>query len=55
VLTRHGLAGANKVPFSGRIGRRALPAGRYRAKIVASVPGAKASAPRSVRFTILPG
>jgi hypothetical protein len=55
VLTRHGLAGANKVPFSGRIGRKALPAGRYRAKIVATVTGAKPSAPRSVRFTILPG
>src|SRR5262249_8304073 len=54
-LRRAGVAGANKVPFSGRIGRKALPAGNYRAKIVASVTGAADSAPRSVKFTIVKG
>jgi hypothetical protein len=54
-LTRHGHVGANTVPFSGRLGRKALPVGRYRATLVASVPGAAGSIPRSVRFTIVRG
>lgn len=55
-LQRHGRSGANSVPFSGRIGRKALPAGRYRARIVATVTGAaSASVPRTLTFTIVRG
>lgn len=42
------------IAFSGRSGGRALPAGSYRATVVAHAEGAPDSLPRSVRFTILP-
>jgi hypothetical protein len=35
-LSRHGVAGANSTPFSGRIGRRALAPGNYVAVVTAS-------------------
>jgi hypothetical protein len=54
-LARHGHSGANTVPFSGRLGRKPLPAGRYRATIVATIPGARASVPHSLRFTLVRG
>jgi hypothetical protein len=41
------------IAFSGRSGARALPAGSYRATIVARGVGAPDSPPRSVRFTLL--
>jgi hypothetical protein len=34
-LTRAGRAGTNRVTFSGRIGRRALPVARYQATFAA--------------------
>jgi hypothetical protein len=53
VLTRSAKAGSNSVPFSGRLGTRALRPGRYQATIVASVTGAPASAPRKLHFRIV--
>lgn len=51
VLVRRGRRGVNRVRFSGRIGRKALPAGRYRATIstVRKAPS------RRLRFRILAG
>jgi PKD repeat protein len=49
-LRRAGAAGNNDVPFSGRIGRKALARGSYRATIAA--PGATS---RTARFTIVGG
>jgi hypothetical protein len=52
-LTRHDLpAGANTVRFRGRIGRRRLAAGRYRAVVTATDPAGNRSTPRRTRFTI---
>jgi PKD repeat protein len=48
VLHRAGAAGKNNVPFSGRIGKKALSPGRYRARLAG--PGAKS---RSALFTIV--
>jgi hypothetical protein len=51
VLTRRGKRGLNRLRFSGRIGRKALPAGRYRATISTS----RKLPPRVVRFRIVSG
>lgn len=51
-LTRSLRAGANAVPFSGRIGRKALAPGRYRATLTATAAG-RAGAPRSVGFVVV--
>jgi hypothetical protein len=54
VIQRNGLAGDNKVRFTGRLVRtRPFPLGTYRATIVATAGGAS-SAPRSVVFRIVP-
>lgn len=45
-------AGANRVSFSGRIGRRTLRAGRYTATLVATDAAGNRSKPRSVRFQV---
>jgi DNA-binding beta-propeller fold protein YncE len=45
--------GADSVKFSGRIGRRALRPGRYRATITATDPSGNGSKPRSVSFRIV--
>jgi hypothetical protein len=52
-LTRHGAAGSNVVRFSGRIGRRALLPGRYRAVVTATDAAGNKSLPRRVRFRII--
>ncbi len=52
-LRRTEQAGRATVRFSGRIGRRALRAGRYRATIRASDPAGNVSKPKSLAFTIL--
>ena len=53
-LTRRALAaGAHGVAFSGRIGRRRLAAGRYRATLRATGPTGMASASTTLRFTIV--
>jgi DNA-binding beta-propeller fold protein YncE len=46
-------SGRDSVKFSGRIGRRALTPGRYRAAITATDPSGNASKPRSVSFRIV--
>jgi hypothetical protein len=45
--------GANRIAFSGRIGRRALPLGRYVATITAAEASGKRSAPRTLPFTVV--
>jgi hypothetical protein len=53
-LTRKAVKGANSTAFTGRLGKKALPAGSYRATIVETTPGAaKASAPKTAAFTIV--
>lgn len=53
-LTRRALEpGARRVAFSGRIGRRALPAGRYRMSVVATDAAGNRSAARRVTFTVV--
>jgi CSLREA domain-containing protein len=47
-------AGAAKVPFSGRIGRRPLPLGSYRVTIIATDSHHRRSAPATLNFTIIP-
>jgi Tol biopolymer transport system component len=49
-----GRQGANSRAFTGKIGRKLLAPGRYRATIIARDAAGNASVPRSVRFTILP-
>jgi hypothetical protein len=51
-LRRNGAVGAQRVPFSGRIGRRALPAGRDRARI-GPATGATAANSRTANFQIV--
>jgi hypothetical protein len=52
-LTRTAKQGANRHPFTGRIGRRALKPGRYRATITAADAAGNVSGPTSATFTIL--
>jgi DNA-binding beta-propeller fold protein YncE len=52
-ITRHDLpAGARSLRFSGRIGKRALPAGRYRATITATDGAGNRSRPARASFRI---
>ena len=51
-LTRSGRAGVNLTRFTGRIGKRALRPGRYRARITAIDTAANRSAPRTTRFRV---
>jgi hypothetical protein len=52
-LTRAGVPGKVSVPFSGRIGRRALPLGNYRATLTATDLAGNRSAPSRVTFRIV--
>ena len=52
-LRRGGLEGGNRIRFTGRIGRRALRAGRYRAVIRATDAAGNRSAPSLTRFRIV--
>ena len=52
-LKRMGTQGQNSVRFTGRIGRRALRAGRYRAVIRATDAAGNRSAPSLTRFRIV--
>ena len=55
-LTRNARAGAGSLAFSGRLGRKALKPGRYRATIVATPAApAKPSAARSADFVVVKG
>jgi hypothetical protein len=51
-LTRSGLSGANRLPFSGRIRAKALKPGHYRA-LFSAADAAGASPARAIGFTIL--
>lgn len=53
-LKRTGAAGANKVAFTGKLGKRALGVGRYRATIVATDAAGNKSAAASTSFRIVP-
>ncbi|HEX6652858.1 MAG TPA: hypothetical protein VF072_08955 [Thermoleophilaceae bacterium] len=46
-------AGANRRRFSGRIGRKRLKPGRYRATLVARDPAGNASHPKRLKFRIV--
>jgi hypothetical protein len=48
-------AGTDTVKFSGRIGRRALAPGSYRATITATDAAGNKSKPRTARFRIVKG
>jgi hypothetical protein len=52
VIRFAGKAGANRRAFSGRFGRRALKAGRYRARVAATDMAGNRSRPKTVRFHI---
>ena len=51
-LARNGDSGANTTKFAGRLGKRALRPGRYRAIITATDDAGNRSAPRTARFRI---
>ena len=51
-LRRRGLQGVNRVVFTGRIGRKALRPGSYRAIATAKDAAGNASAPSAASFTI---
>jgi CSLREA domain-containing protein len=52
-LERSGVAGANSIRFTGRIGRRALRPGRYRGILVATDAAGNRSSQRPFRFRIV--
>jgi streptogramin lyase len=52
-LRRHGLQGANAIAFSGRLGKRALTPGAYRASALARDAAGNLSKPSVAGFTIV--
>jgi hypothetical protein len=52
-LTRTATAGVNTLRFSGRIGRRALKAGRYSAVVTATDAAGNKSQPQRLRFRVV--
>ena len=52
-LTRSVLAGAGRVTFTGRVGRKALKRGKHRFALVAVDAAGNRSATRKVKFTIV--
>jgi hypothetical protein len=52
-LTRSGVAGKNKLAFSGRLGRKALKPGTYRATLTAVDAAGNKSARRTVSFKVV--
>ena len=52
-LVRHGLVGAARLPFSGRIGRKALKPGRYRATGIATDSAGHTSTKSNVTFRVV--
>jgi hypothetical protein len=54
-LTRSGAKGANTIKFSGRIGKKALKAGRYRAVLTATDAAGNRSSASRVSFRVVRG
>jgi hypothetical protein len=60
-LTQQASPGRNYLPFSGWLGRRALPPGAYEAELIAknvvesNPPTTQTSRPVTLRFTVVPG
>ena len=52
-LNRAGVAGPNRIVFSGRIGRRGLKRGPYRLTAQAVDAAANAATPRTIRFNVV--
>jgi hypothetical protein len=52
-IRRNARAGLNRIAFSGRLGRRALPVGRYRFVLVARDAAGNVSRPRVLAFRIV--
>jgi hypothetical protein len=52
-LDRTGTPGANAVPFSGRIGKKALKPAAYRATLVAADAAGNKSKPKTIAFTVV--
>ncbi|HEU5110106.1 MAG TPA: hypothetical protein VFT95_16310 [Micromonosporaceae bacterium] len=48
-------SGTSRVRFTGRIGKRALRPGRYRAVLTATDAAGNRSAPRTTRFRVVRG
>ena len=46
-------AGRRSTPFTGRLGRRSLAPGRYRATLRATDPAGNVSRPATIRFRIV--
>lgn len=55
VLSLAAVRGANKAPFSGRVGGRKLAPGRYRATLTARDSAGNVSSARNASFTIVAG
>ncbi len=53
-LTRQGLQGPNSIAFSGRLGRKALSIGAYRARITATDAARNRSKTATLTFAIVP-
>jgi virginiamycin B lyase len=53
-LTRQGLQGPNSIAFSGRLGRKALPTGPYRARLTATDAAGNRSRTVTLTFAIVP-
>jgi hypothetical protein len=51
-LTRSGIAGANRIRFTGKFGTKALKPGRYRATIVATDSAGQLSQARRLTFVV---
>jgi Tol biopolymer transport system component len=52
-LTRNAIAGQNSTPFTGRIGRKALPTGSYLAAITPFDAAGEAGVPKTTTFKVL--
>jgi len=52
-LTRKANAGTTSVPFSGRLGRRALGPGSYKATLAATGADGARSDAKTVRFRVI--
>jgi DNA-binding beta-propeller fold protein YncE len=54
-FAQEGVAGQNQKAWSGKLGKRGLRPGRYRATLIATSPGTTASKPKHLSFKIVRG